>query len=231
MGLAGIPFSGFAVSSPIRRRSSVQYPVPFDGIKGMPGPHWEHPLKTLFLASLTACSAAAAALPGHLGLQLYSLREIAAHPGWEAQLAEAKALGFDLVEGGSPPPGVTAEEYKAALARRGLRMNSMHFGYDRLSQDLAGAVAEARALGVHGGGDPVQLLRAYRARWALMHVKDIRRGAAVAAHRQGAGQVDWPGVLREAAAVGVQWYYIEDESNSPLVNIPASQAFLRSVAP
>jgi sugar phosphate isomerase/epimerase len=279
-------------------------------------------MKTLLLALLTALSAPAASLSGHLGLQLYSLRDTAKAQGWEAQLDQAKALGFDVVEGGSPPQGVTVGAYKAALAKRGLQMNSMHFGYDRLTKDLPGAVAEAQALGVHyaclpwiphdgdftealarrterdfdtfgaafhaagitfayhphgyefvpapgggtlldeiirgtdprtvsfemdvfwivhGGGDPVKLLAEYPDRWALMHIKDIRKGAAIGLHSGkapasddvwvGSGQVDWPAVLREAAAVGVQWYYIEDESDAPLVNLPKSQAYLKSLAP
>ena len=92
---------------------------------------------------------------------------------------------------------------------------------------------------VHAGQDPASLLAKYPARWSLMHVKDIRKGAPTGiytGHAPGAddvpvgtGQVDWPSVLRQARAVGVEWYFIEDESPTPLQNIPQSVAYIRSL--
>ncbi len=91
----------------------------------------------------------------------------------------------------------------------------------------------------HGGQDPVRLMAKYPERWALMHVKDIRRGAPTGiftGHAPatddvavGTGQVDWPAVFREARAVGVSYYFIEDESVTPLVNVPLSIAYVRSL--
>jgi sugar phosphate isomerase/epimerase len=91
----------------------------------------------------------------------------------------------------------------------------------------------------HGGQNPVKLLEKYPNRWCLMHVKDIRIGAATGiftGHAPstddvavGSGQVDWPSVLKEAQAVGVKWYFIEDESDTPDVNIPKSAAYIRSL--
>jgi sugar phosphate isomerase/epimerase len=91
----------------------------------------------------------------------------------------------------------------------------------------------------HGGQDPVKLLAKYPDRWRLMHVKDIRRGAPTGIYTGhapatddvavGTGQVDWPAVFKEAQAVGVQWYFIEDESTTPLVNVPLSVAYVRSL--
>lgn len=91
----------------------------------------------------------------------------------------------------------------------------------------------------HGGQDPVKLLEKYPGRWRLMHVKDIRKGAATGLYTGhapasddvavGSGQVDWPAVLREARAVGIRWYFIEDESDTPDVNIPKSIAYVRSL--
>jgi sugar phosphate isomerase/epimerase len=72
-----------------------------------------------------------------------------------------------------------------------------------------------------------------------MHVKDIRKGATTGIYTGhapasddvavGSGQIDWPAVLKEAQAVGVKWYFIEDESDSPDTNIPASLAYIRSL--
>lgn len=91
----------------------------------------------------------------------------------------------------------------------------------------------------HGGQDPAALLAKYPRRWRLMHVKDIRKGAPTGIYTGhapgtddvavGTGQVDWPAVLREARTVGVAWYLIEDESPTPLQNIPQSLAYLRSL--
>jgi sugar phosphate isomerase/epimerase len=91
----------------------------------------------------------------------------------------------------------------------------------------------------HGGQDPVRLLAKYPDRWCLMHVKDIRKGAPTGIYTGhapstddvavGTGQVDWPAVFKEAQAVGVQWYFIEDESTTPLVNVPQSVSYVRSL--
>jgi len=91
----------------------------------------------------------------------------------------------------------------------------------------------------HGGQDPTALLAKYPTRWRLMHVKDIRKGAPTGIYTGhapgtddvavGTGQVDWPSVLREAKRVGVEWYFIEDESPTPLQDIPQSVAYLKSL--
>jgi len=92
---------------------------------------------------------------------------------------------------------------------------------------------------VHGGQDPAALLARYPGRWSLMHIKDIRKGAPTGIYTGhapgtddvpvGTGQVDWPAVFRQARAVGVEWYFIEDESPTPLRNIPQSLAYIRSL--
>jgi sugar phosphate isomerase/epimerase len=45
----------------------------------------------------------------------------------------------------------------------------------------------------------------------------------------GTGQVNWPRVLEEAARVGVQYYFIEDESPTVLEQIPNSLKYLDSL--
>jgi sugar phosphate isomerase/epimerase len=283
-------------------------------------------MKSLLLALLLVpLSTGASSVSGHLGLELYSLRVINMQKGWRAALDEARTLGFTTVEGGSPPKGITVDEYRAELAKRGLTMVSAHYSYERLTRDAAGAVAEAKALGVqyacvawiphegdiftmaetqkaaadfnawgaafqaagitfayhphgyefrtdtlspegtlfdwivaetnpafvsfeldvfwavHGGADPTRLMQKYPGRWRLMHVKDIRKGAPTHIYTGhapgtddvpvGTGQVDWPKVLKEAKAVGIAWYFIEDESPTPLDNVPESVAYLKSLDP
>jgi len=263
-----------------------------------------------------------ATVADHLGLQMYSLRATAAQKGWRAALDEAGALGFRYIESGGPPAGVAARDYDAQISARRLRLVSEGFSYEQLQRDLAGAVDQARSLGVryamvawiphkdadpftdgdarraasdfdawgaafraagivfayhphgyefrpdrgggtpfdvlvrsthpefvsfeldvfwavHGGQDPAALLAKYPDRWSLMHVKDIRKGARTGiftGHAPGTddvavgtGQVDWPRVFREARAVGVEWYFIEDESPTPLENIPRSVAYVQSL--
>ena len=87
----------------------------------------------------------------------------------------------------------------------------------------------------HGGQDPVALMRKYPKRFTLMHLKDMRKGEkgnltgnapddwSVAL---GAGQIDFPAVLPEAKKAGVKWYFVEEESPTPLDNIPAGLRYL-----
>jgi sugar phosphate isomerase/epimerase len=90
----------------------------------------------------------------------------------------------------------------------------------------------------HAGVDPVALLAKYTDRWTLVHVKDLRTGAAITGTRGappedhvavGTGQLDWPGLLRAAKAAGVKYYFIEDETVAPLQNIPVSVRYLKSL--
>jgi sugar phosphate isomerase/epimerase len=72
----------------------------------------------------------------------------------------------------------------------------------------------------------------------MMHLKDMRKGEkgnltgnapddwSVA---MGAGQIDFPAVLREAKKIGVKWYFVEEESHTPLENIPAGLRYLEKL--
>jgi sugar phosphate isomerase/epimerase len=91
----------------------------------------------------------------------------------------------------------------------------------------------------HGGQDPVKLLNKYPKRWVALHLKDIRKGAVTGLSTGsapptdnvtiGTGQIDWPAVLRTAQKIGVQYYFIEDETPTPLQCIPDSVKYLRSL--
>lgn len=91
----------------------------------------------------------------------------------------------------------------------------------------------------HAGKDPVKLLKDHAGRWSLLHVKDIRKGAVTglsSGHAApvdnvpvGAGQIDWPAVLKTAQQTGIRHYFIEDETPTPLVCIPASLEYLRGL--
>jgi sugar phosphate isomerase/epimerase len=92
---------------------------------------------------------------------------------------------------------------------------------------------------VHGGGDPVTLLRQYSDRWVSLHVKDLRKGVETgqtSGHAPatdnvivGQGMIDWVRVINTARSVGIKHFFIEDETTDPLTNIPASLEFLRNL--
>ena len=91
----------------------------------------------------------------------------------------------------------------------------------------------------HPGQDAAKLLAKYPKRWALMHLKDLRRGAPTGIHTGrappsddvplGTGQVNWPAVLKQAAAAGVKYYFIEDESAAPLDALPITLKYLQQI--
>jgi len=91
----------------------------------------------------------------------------------------------------------------------------------------------------HAGQDPVKLLAKYPRRFALMHLKDMKKGTSTGLLTGssdvsndvtfGAGQLDLPAILREAKKTGVKWYFIEDESPISEQQIPESLKYLDHV--
>lgn len=91
---------------------------------------------------------------------------------------------------------------------------------------------------VFPGQDPTKLLEKYGTRWKLMHLKDLKKGVATGSLSGkteltndvplGTGQTDWTAVLAAAKKVGVQHYFIEDESPTVMEQIPTSLAFMKT---
>jgi sugar phosphate isomerase/epimerase len=91
----------------------------------------------------------------------------------------------------------------------------------------------------YAGQDPVKLLQKYPKRWATIHIKDMLKGLATGVHTGGTpptakvtvgqGQIDYPAVLRAAQKIGVQHYFLEDETPTPLQCIPDSFKYLRGL--
>jgi sugar phosphate isomerase/epimerase len=89
------------------------------------------------------------------------------------------------------------------------------------------------------GVDPVKLLAKYPNRWALMHLKDMRKGAPTGVFTGkapltddvplGTGQIPWKAILAEAAKVGVKYYFIEDESPTVDAALPVSIKYLETI--
>ena len=92
---------------------------------------------------------------------------------------------------------------------------------------------------VFPGQDPTKLMEKHAGRWALMHVKDLKKGVATGSLSGGTdtkndvvvgtGQTDWPALLRASQKAGVKHYFIEDESPTVLEQIPQSLKYLESV--
>jgi sugar phosphate isomerase/epimerase len=92
---------------------------------------------------------------------------------------------------------------------------------------------------VFPGQNPAKLMEKHGSRWALMHVKDLKKGVPTGSLSGGTdtkndvvvgtGQVDWPELLRAAKKAGVKYYFIEDESPSVLEQIPQTLKYLEQV--
>jgi sugar phosphate isomerase/epimerase len=90
----------------------------------------------------------------------------------------------------------------------------------------------------HPGADPTEWLQKYPNRWKLMHVKDMKKGTEsnfsggsnvnndVAL---GTGILDWPSILAAAKKAGVEYYFIEDESDDSAEHLPISLKYLEQV--
>jgi sugar phosphate isomerase/epimerase len=88
---------------------------------------------------------------------------------------------------------------------------------------------------LHGGGDPVALMKKYKKRWKLMHIKDLKAGVPVAYDGRalpsdrpaiGEGRADWPNIIKWANKIKMSYLFLEDESDNELVNIPKSLKYL-----
>ncbi|MBA2647925.1 MAG: sugar phosphate isomerase/epimerase [Pyrinomonadaceae bacterium] len=252
-----------------------------------------------------------------VGLQLYSLRREFAQdvPG---TLAKVRRMGVTNIETAGTY-NMPVEKFRQELDKAGLKPVSAHFGYERLRDDLDGAIKEAKTLGVsyvatawiphkkaftieecqraigdfnswgeklkanglqfayhihgyefathgggtlfdhlaaetkpeyvsfemdvfwvvHGGADPIKLMQKYPNRFALTHLKDMRKGTPTgltSGHAPnetnvplGTGQIDFPALLRESQKIGVKHHFIEDESVGAEQQIPQSLRYLQQV--
>jgi sugar phosphate isomerase/epimerase len=89
-----------------------------------------------------------------------------------------------------------------------------------------------------GGADPAKLIEKHGSRFKLMHVKDLRKGAAINSTgggpdedsvAVGQGSVDWKAVLSAAQKAGVEYYFIEDEAKNAVDQIPQSLRYLETL--
>ncbi len=89
------------------------------------------------------------------------------------------------------------------------------------------------------GIDPAKLLAKYPTRFSMLHIKDMLKDFARGVHTGGSpatakvtvgeGQINWAEVLSTAQKIGVQHYFLEDETTTPLKSIPDSLQYLRAL--
>lgn len=86
----------------------------------------------------------------------------------------------------------------------------------------------------HGGQDAVEFLKKYSKRVILMHVKDMDKSVKgnFSGHEDskmqvplGTGKIDIKGLLQTGQQLGIQHFYIEDESPTVLTQVPQSLKF------
>jgi sugar phosphate isomerase/epimerase len=91
---------------------------------------------------------------------------------------------------------------------------------------------------LHGGGNPVKLFEKYGNRWKLMHVKDLKKGVVgdfsggTPAENDvvlGTGQADWKNIFKWSKKIGIKHYFIEDESEHEVENVPLSIEYLKGL--
>jgi sugar phosphate isomerase/epimerase len=89
------------------------------------------------------------------------------------------------------------------------------------------------------GQNPAKLLNKYPTRFSMVHIKDMLKDFARGVHTGGSpatakvtvgeGQINWAEVLSTAQKIGVQHYFLEDETTTPLKSIPDSFQYLRAL--
>ncbi|MSU24112.1 MAG: sugar phosphate isomerase/epimerase [Opitutus sp.] len=89
------------------------------------------------------------------------------------------------------------------------------------------------------GTDPAKLLAKYPTRFSMLHIKDMLKDFARGTHTGGSpptakvtvgeGQINWTEILTAAQKIGVQHYFLEDETTTPLRSIPDSFQYLRAL--
>ena len=90
----------------------------------------------------------------------------------------------------------------------------------------------------HPGQDPAALLKKYPKRFRLMHVKDLKKGVkgdftggtpSSNDVTLGTGQLNLPEILKAARKTKIKHFYIEDENDKSMEQVPLSLAYLKSL--
>lgn len=81
-----------------------------------------------------------------------------------------------------------------------------------------------------GGADPLEMLRKYKERFAMLHIKDMAAGDAQDFECPGSGIIDFRPIFREADNQGIVHYMVErDNVKDGLACLKSSADYLRKV--
>lgn len=82
-----------------------------------------------------------------------------------------------------------------------------------------------------GAADPVQILRKYKDRYRILHVKDMAPGPEMDFACPGSGIIDFPSVFSEAADQGIKHYFVErDNVVDGLDCLKTSASYLKNIS-
>ena len=91
------------------------------------------------------------------------------------------------------------------------------------------------------GHDPVKILKEYKGRVPLVHLKDKKAGTPVQFDERvpketfqevGSGELKFPEILKTAASVGVKHYFVEQDQTpgDPVDSLAKSYKYLRGLS-
>jgi len=198
------------------------------------------------------------AVSGHFGYEL--CRDHIEDVARDAKILGLEYVGCAWIPHQDPFDEKTCREAAAvfnrageALAKHGLKFFYHTHGYEFLPYgkgtlfDLLMAETKPQFVHiqmdvfwiVHPGQDPVKLFEKYGDRFALMHLKDMKKGTPTGlftGHSDvtnnvplGVGTLDWQAIMKAARKAGVKWYFLEDESPTSIAQIPQSLRYLEQL--
>jgi sugar phosphate isomerase/epimerase len=77
---------------------------------------------------------------------------------------------------------------------------------------------------VKGGSDPLSMLKKYKGRYSILHIKDMARGKEQDFECPGSGIIDFAPIFSEACSQGIEHFIVERD------NVPDGMACLKSAA-
>jgi sugar phosphate isomerase/epimerase len=82
-----------------------------------------------------------------------------------------------------------------------------------------------------GGADPVEVLKKYKNRYGILHVKDMTGDAEHTFADAGSGIIDFPSVFSEAVDQGIQHYFVEkDNAINGMETLKKSAEYLKKIS-
>lgn len=81
-----------------------------------------------------------------------------------------------------------------------------------------------------GGADPLTLLKKYKNRYAILHVKDMAEDSQLSFADVGSGVIDFPSIFTEAYKQGIEHYFVEkDNAVNGLEALNQSAKYLKNL--